>query len=187
MPTSHTDVGSSLISLVIKQKKAARIMNFCKYDDHSSSIFNAFDLPITGCMSQFHNKPLQHIFWSLDHLSLNSLLRNNTNPFWKDVMESWGAYLSNEQEAIHIHRPLWNGYFIKIENEPFYCKPWIDTVILYINVLIDNNGICFKSCIEFYQKNNFCGSFINYHSILSAIPKPWIKTLKENLNIDVHL
>ena len=90
------------------------------------------------------------------------------------MVKSCGAYLGNLKEPIDIiNQPLWNNYFTEIEKKPFYWKPGIDSGILYIEDIINNGD--FLSNTEFCQKFHFFSNFINSYSVLSAIPKNWMK------------
>ena len=93
-------------------------------------------------LSKRHPLLSKTLFWSHNQFSLSSLLLNITNPFWKDMMKSWRAYLGNPKEPIDIFKStiMEQLLLLKIEKKPFYWKPRIDAGILYIKGIIDNNG-----------------------------------------------
>ena len=123
-------------------------------------------------------------FWSLNQKSLHSFSSKINNPFWKDVINAWGDYIGDPLELMEfLHQPLWNNNFIKIANKPVYWKRWVDAEIFYIYDILKNDG-SFLSYTEFSQKFNVRSNFIDYFSIVSAIPKSWTKTFKETLKND---
>ena len=55
-------------------------------------------------LSKRHPLLSKTLFWSRNQFSLSSLLLNITNPFWKDMMKSWRAYLGNPKKPIDIFK-----------------------------------------------------------------------------------
>ena len=72
---------------------------------------------------------------------------------------------------------------MKIANKPVYWKRWVDAEVLYIYDILKNDGN-FLSSTEFCQRFNVRSNFLDYFSIVNAIPKSWTKTLKETFKKD---
>lgn len=118
--------------------------------------------------------------WFLNKKSIKQLAVSLSNPFWTDVLKSWAEYINDPRNAIDfLKQPLWNNLSITISKKPV-CRPnWEAKGIRYINDIVDQAGQ-FLTHEAINQKFNLNCNFLEVYSIVSAIPKPWKKAIKDN-------
>jgi len=127
-----------------------------------------------------------HNIWNSSSNQLLWLAENKiTNSFWKDVLLAW-SYRDTKppsSSAEVLSQILWYNSDILIDKKPVYYKKLVNSNILYINDLINNEGK-FYSYQNFQAKiantNNVVINFLEYYGILSAIPASWKAVLKQD-------
>ena len=72
---------------------------------------------------------------------------------------------------------LWNNTHIRIDNQTFFKKHWIEKDIIRIRHILNENGT-FLSLHEFKHKFDIHCHFLEFLSLLCAIPTEW----KQNVN-----
>ena len=74
---------------------------------------------------------------------IDIVVKNVTNPFWKDVLISWIRLREKTKICSwseYITQPLWYNKYLQIGNKPTFDRDWYDNGIKYINDMIDDNG-----------------------------------------------
>ena len=103
---------------------------------------------------------------------LKILLRNISNPFWKNVISYYLAFYKKigitSLEELYETSFLFNDN-IKIKNDIIKNKEFIKKEIFFIKNLMEDGD--FLSFEQFTAKYNINIDFITYHSILSSIKK----------------
>ena len=126
------------------------------------------------------------LFWYCNVKSNEKcLLVNNT--FLREILQSWCELSFNEnppQEFIH-NQILWNNSCIKVNGSLVFKKDWINKGINRINHLLKHNGN-FLTYSEFIDKFELHCNFLDYYSLLSAIPLKWKYICKEPPAKDVN-
>ena len=74
---------------------------------------------------------------------------------------------------------VWNNRFITINKASMYFRNWHHTGIYKLFSLLNKHNSRFLSFNEFSRKFKMKSSFLQYHSLLSAIPSEWKKHLKQ--------
>ena len=122
--------------------------------------------------------------WSLPPNGLTKI--NSLNEFWKEIIDIWSS-LSDVSPAAPeqiLSQPIWYNNNMKIDKKHIYYKNWFMKGIIYINDLIDETGN-FKTLDKIKEEFDINCNFLQYTSLISAIPKNWkliIKDFGKNLN-----
>ena len=107
-----------------------------------------------------------------------------TPPFWRQVCESWFK-LKWEREGIEIVNPkfqiIWCNSYIRIADKPILNKKMAKIGCMYLCDICNENGQLLTHA-EFVDKWGEVCNWLQYNSLISAIPPDWYKT-QENLEI----
>ena len=117
--------------------------------------------------------------------------RNIQNPFWKNVIKSWGHYVKNIHQTYKtphdvLLQPLWYNSKINIE----YNKHWYNSGLKYVKDLYGENGQFirdFNTIKQYYRLN---GTFLDYFQLIRNMPILWTKININELNLNylnVHI
>ena len=96
--------------------------------------------------------------------------------FWQDVIASNPKNKNDVLEQI-----IWNNKFIKPDKKSVYLQHWRYAGILKINDIFDTQQNCFLSFDSFRNKFNVRCNFLQYFSLVNAIPQSWKKLLNCSL------
>ena len=120
---------------------------------------------------------------NLETKDINVLFQKTPNTFNRDLLLSWVQYTYNTPETIlEIQNQfIWHNSHIRIDGKPTYHKTMYKAGITLINHLLNQQGT-FLTYQEFMQKYTIHVNFVNYLSIIDAIPVSWKKTLIEKKN-----
>ena len=80
-----------------------------------------------------------------------------------------------------LEQIVWNNNFIKSDKKSMYLQHWRYAGILKINDLFDTQQNCFPSFDSFRNKFNVRCNFLQYFSLVNAIPQSWKKLLNCSL------
>ena len=80
-----------------------------------------------------------------------------------------------------LEQIVWNNKFIKSDKKYMYLQHWRYAGILKINDLVDTQQNCFLSFDSFRNKFNVRCYFLQYFSLVNAIPQSWKKLLNCSL------
>ena len=105
---------------------------------------------------------------SIRQLSLSKCLpalHKEIITFWQDVIASNPKNKNDVPEQI-----IWNNEFIKPDKKSMYLQNWCYAGILKINDIFDTQQSCFPSFDSFRNKFNVRCNFLQYFSLVNAIP-----------------
>ena len=106
--------------------------------------------------------------------------------FWCDVLYAWALY--NYDQEIEprdcINQIIWYNTAIRCEGKPFIFAEPAKEGLLYISQLIDIEGGFMPHEI---MKCMFNITYMQYNTILSAMPKEWKEIIKAQGNLDVAI
>lgn len=116
-------------------------------------------------------------------------LQANIPAFYKDILIDWfHLYSTKPVTCTDVHREtIWHNKYILIEQKPIMYKNWKKAGILYIHDIINAQGK-FISAMQLATQHNLNPNslfLMQYNSLKSAIPKTWIKILKDNSPYEV--
>ena len=98
--------------------------------------------------------------------------------FWTDALIAWTKLnFEHKDEIIKVENQLlWFNTHLRISDKPFLFKKAYNEGLLYIAQIFDTNGdiIPFETLCPMFQLTT-----MQYNSLLEAIPKEWIKVIKE--------
>ena len=104
----------------------------------------------------------------------------NKDDFWAYILRIWAEtnFTSNPDEAVSLlMQPIWYNSCIRRNNQPFLKEKAYRNGLWLIAQLLDPNG-------NFIEANIICNtyklSFLEYHTIKSALPKEWKALIKKN-------
>lgn len=113
---------------------------------------------------------ISHIFkFGSDYI--RSKLRQDINPFWKDVLYSYYSLSinlkpTNSKQCYSVH--IWKNPGIKVGNSSIYLHRWISAGILFLGDLLNQDGEFF-SYNEFTANYNIISNFLEYRGIVNAL------------------
>jgi hypothetical protein len=107
-------------------------------------------------------------------------------PFYTDLFATWANLHYNEPSdtLAYYEQIVWNNSLIKIGGKMAKYTTWKESGIYFIHQLIDKNGkILSKDLLE--RKYNITCPYLQYESLVHAIPKEWKKQIaSDNINSD---
>ena len=131
-------------------------------------------------LAKYHIKPqiIFSEFWRLNFSCKHVDAVCNSHGFWHSVIIAWTKYNYHEVEDIQdiIAQRLWGNSQILVGNKPIFNKNLIEKGIFTVLDLYDNQ----KGHLRTYQDTcDMYGNvnFLDYLSILSAIPYKWKKAI----------
>ena len=108
-------------------------------------------------------------------------LSTNLPTFYKDVISHWQE-LNNVVPSAKkdvCDQIVWNNRFIKINKASAYFRSWHQAGICKLSSLLDESNTRFLTFNEFLRKFKVKCNFLQYHSLVSAMPSVWKKYLKQ--------
>ena len=128
-------------------------------------------------------KTIGRFFKFHSNVSLNSSMLNSFPMFYKDMITNWSIHLSTSPTTAScvLSQFLWFNKYIKIDTSYINVSAFADKNINFVSDLLDEN-CCLKNWDVI--KNEFLLSNAMYHQwlqILHAIPKQWIRILKNDM------
>ena len=79
-----------------------------------------------------------------------------------------------------LSQTIWNNKFIAPDKKMVYLPFWHRAGIKQISDLFDENENCFLPFLSLRNKYTLTCNFLQYHSLISAIPQSWKKLLHTN-------
>jgi len=105
-------------------------------------------------------------------------LQCSKNSIWTDIIKYWCEFnyvsaddLFTRQDVLATH--LWLNSNIRIRNHPVFWKEWFNNGLEIINDMMDELTGNLLSWKEIKNKFNLNGNYLNYYSLISALPKSW--------------
>jgi len=139
---------------------------------HRGSIFqNRFSL-LSGALSSFN------VIMTTTFLILMAIFLNFTNKLFIIGKKSCLRHLTARPTL--LSQTIWNNKFITIAKKMVYLPHWHRAGIKQISDLSDEHENCFLPFLSLRNKYTLNCNFLQYHSLLSAIPQSWKKLLHVN-------
>ena len=104
--------------------------------------------------------------------------------FYQNIIKSWieigGAQKSYPKNNIEIlKQPIWGNKYIKFKGKMITHKSWINSGIVYIKDLVDNNGIiCERQILE--KLKNKLNWIAELSIVKKSIPKEWLHSIQHD-------
>ena len=73
--------------------------------------------------------------------------------------------------------------FIKVDHKTLYFKKWIKKGLVFVQDLLDQNGRLLSKD-DFSRKASLTLAWLQYESIIAAIPKAWKTLINDNRTLD---
>ena len=113
------------------------------------------------------------------------IFKRSMGNFWCEVIQSWCSY--NYSARIVgwyqvLNQPIWLNSHIRVENKPVFLKKWFEKGIVYVRHLVAFSEYRLISWEEFNTKFNVGCTFLQFYSIVSAIPDEWRSTVRDGPN-----
>ena len=123
---------------------------------------------------------LSPVFWQ-GNLNKQDCHNLPVGIFLKEIIQAWNSIdLSVPQSHCEILSPtIFNNRFIRVDQNTVYHIPWIVQGVRYIKDLVKNDGH-FLTVNEFNVKYNMNVNFLNYASVVSAIPASWKRVIHDS-------
>ena len=103
------------------------------------------------------------------------------NTFIKDIVKEW-CKLTFTTEITNGNQVrmqcIWHNSLIKINDRLVFYKNWYSKVVTNVKDLL--NGETFLDFVTFKEKYNIKCNFLEYYSLIHAIPSEWKKQLTAN-------
>ena len=112
--------------------------------------------------------------YDIGHLNLSKCrpaLYHEITAFWQDVIAS---NPKNKNDV--LEQTVWNNKFIKSDKKSMYLQHLRYAGILKIKNLFVTKQNCYPSFDSFRTKFNVRCNFLQYFSLVNAIPQSWKKT-----------
>ena len=103
---------------------------------------------------------------------------NKASKFWAGIINTWCKYnfsgnISNWYAV--CRQTIWLNSHIRVGGAPIFLKSWYDQGIVYLSDLVLENEKRFYTWQELIRKYHIGSTFLQYYSILAAIPSEWNK------------
>ena len=106
------------------------------------------------------------------------------NTFWKYVFKAWCQYSTvypmTEQEV--MSQFLWYNSYTRIDNKPVYIRKLYQTVCKFIRDLWNGEKNSFYTYQEINDKYPNMVMWLDYISLIKAIPNRWTSILEQKVN-----
>ena len=179
---SLTEAGSLIVYFHLLPCSVKKYISPLKWDlflklFYSHSLF--VDIIPKSLLANVGGPELFKCNYDIGHLNLSKCLQtfyHEIITFWQDVIASNPKSKNDVLEQI-----VWNNKFIKSDKKSMYLQHWRYAGILKINDLFDTQQNCFPSFDSFRNKFNVRCNFLQYFSLVNAIPQSWKKLLNCSL------
>ena len=118
------------------------------------------------------------LFWTCN-LHCNDKIKQVKNAFMREILVSWSnlAFSENPPERYIHNQVIWNNSCIRINGEVIFKRTWINKGVLKMHHLLNEQGT-FLTHSEFKNKYEIKCNFLEFFSIISAIPPQWKRVLR---------
>ena len=114
-------------------------------------------------------------------------LNGHLPEFYKQIIHHWQKIVSMtpRSKTEILSQTIWNNKFITIDKKMVYLPLWHRAGIKKISDLFDENENCFLPFLSLRNKYTLTCNFLQYHGLISAIPKSWKKLLYTNSGVPI--
>ena len=119
--------------------------------------------------------------YNIQYLPLNG----NLPKFYRDIISHWQKIknINPKNKGDVLNQIIWNNQFIQVNKLSVFFPAWNKVSIEKLSCLFDNEGNTLLSLTTFMQKYNVKCNFLQYYSLLSAIPQEWKTMLKQECSL----
>ena len=119
--------------------------------------------------------------YNIQYLPLNE----NLPKFYRDIISHWQKIknINPKTKGDVLNQIIWNNQFIRVNKLSVFFPAWNKVGIEKLSCLFDNEGNTLLSLTTFMQKYNVKCNFLQYYSLLSAIPQEWKTMLKQECSL----
>jgi len=136
------------------------------------------------CLYNYH---MQHVggnlFWECNSKQNENSIKCIKNDFIAEVIKAWCTVVYEETPCYFGDHIIWNNSAIRIDNKTVYKKIWYEKGIKYISDLLENDNK-YYSFVNFKNKYNISCNFLEYYSLIYAIPNSMKRSVKRGESID---
>ena len=102
-------------------------------------------------------------------------LDENLPKFYRDTISHWQKINSTnpKTKGDALNQTIWNNQIIRVNKLSVFSLVWKKVDIDNLSCLFDNEGNTLTTFTTFMQKYNVKSNFLQYYSLLSAIPQEW--------------
>ena len=120
---------------------------------------------------------LFHCNYNIQYLPLNE----NLPKFYQGIISYWQKIKNTNPKTKRdvLNQTIWNNQFIRVNKSSVFSLAGIKSA-LKNSCLFDNESNTLLTFSTFMQKHNVKSNFLQYYSLLSAIPQEW-KTVKARM------
>lgn len=117
------------------------------------------------------------------HLKNNVKFLSDLPPFYKQCLNDWyGLHNQIPRSDVEVlNETIWGNEFILIDKKPASNHAWRSHGIENVYHILNENGN-FKTVEQLQQDFNLTVDVLFYNSIKTAIPREWIRLIKQNVN-----
>ena len=115
---------------------------------------------------------------SIDPEEVGYIVKRDTSPFWYDVLVAWNIFRKTQVDSNSPEgEMIWWNSSIRINGEPFFWEtPYKRGLIWVSQLYINSRRITTKEAEDSFGLN-----YLDFYSIVTAIPEKWRNYLQENL------
>ena len=115
--------------------------------------------------------------YDIQYLPLNE----NLPKFYRDIIFHWQIIKNTNPKTKGdvLNQIIWNNQFIRVNKSSVFFPGWKKFGIENLSCFFDNKSNTLMTFTTFMQKYNVKGNFLQYCSLLSAIPQEWKAVLKQ--------
>ena len=112
-------------------------------------------------------------------------LNENLPKFYRDIISHWQKIknINPKTKGDVLNQIIWNNQFIRVNKLSVFFPAWNKVGIEKLSCLLDTEGNTLLSLTTFMQKYNVKCNFLQYYSLLSAIPQEWKTMLKQECSL----
>jgi hypothetical protein len=112
---------------------------------------------------------------------------NDIPEFYKEIINCWVKFGGGQTKTPTNFREIrnqniWGNKYIKFNNKSLIYKNWIDSNLLYVNDIIDENGRVSQDYLTEKLKNKI-NYFSEFSQLKKAIHKEWYVQLSEEKSV----
>ena len=115
--------------------------------------------------------------YNIQYLPLNE----NLPKFYRDVISHWQKINNTNPKTKGdvLNQIIWNNQFFRVNKSSVFFPSWKKVGIENLSCFFDNESNTLMTFTTFMQKYNVKSNFLQYYSLLSAIPQEWKTMLKQ--------
>ena len=165
----------------LKNELGLRLVNLKSRDDalKIAWIKRIIELPLNNTLllltkNFLATKIIFSEFWRLNFRESHIKYVCNANGFWLSLIQAWSRFNYHDPQDIQdiLNQCIWGNSHITIRKKPVFYKSFIEKGVLTMLDIVDEN----TSKLYVYDKySQLYGpvNFLEFHSIIHAIPKLW--------------